>query len=150
MEMNGEADCPRADEEQLLYAKILQAGMYAGLALLFVTFALYTSGIVQPAVPVEQLPDYWTMSVQEYLEATNNDHLHREHPVSGWSWLSVLGKGDYLNFLGIALLSAVTIVCFLGIVPTLIRKKDKAYAAMALLEVVILTLAASGILNVGH
>jgi hypothetical protein len=150
MEMNGEADCPSADEEQLLYAKILQAGMYAGLALLLVTFVLYTSGIVQPAVPVEQLPDYWTMSVQDYLEATNHDHLHREHPVSGWSWLSVLGKGDYLNFLGIALLSAVTIVCFLGIVPTLIRKKERAYVVMALLEVVILTLAASGILSVGH
>jgi hypothetical protein len=150
MDMNGEADCPSADEEQLLYAKILQAGMYTGLALLFVTFALYTSGIVQPAIPVEQLPDYWTMSVQEYLEATNNDHLHREHPVSGWSWLSVLGKGDYLNFLGIALLSGVTIVCFLGIVPTLIRKKEKAYVAMALLEVLILALAASGILSVGH
>lgn len=150
MQMNGDADCPRADEEQLLYAKILQVGMYIGLALLLVTFALYTSGIVQPAVPVEQLPDYWTMNVHDYLEATNNDHLHHEHPISGWSWLSVLGKGDYLNFLGIAVLSAVTVFCFLGIVPTLIRKKEKAYVVMALLEVAILTLAASGILTVGH
>lgn len=150
MEMNGDADCPSADEEQLLYAKILQTGMYIGLALLLATFALYTSGIVAPTVPVEQLPDYWTMNVDDYLEATNQDHLHHEHPISGWSWLSVLGKGDYLNFLGIAVLSAVTIVCFLGIVPTLLRKKDKAYAVMALLEVAILTLAASGILSVGH
>ena len=150
METNGDIDCPGADEEQLLYAKILQTGMYIGLALLLVTFALYTSGIVQPAVPVEQLPDYWEMNVHDYLEATNHDHLHREHPVSGWSWLSVLGKGDYLNFLGIALLSAVTIVCFVGIVPTLLRKKDKAYVVMALLEAAILTLAASGLLTVGH
>lgn len=150
METNGDIDCPGADEEQLLYAKILQTGMYIGLALLLVTFALYTSGIVQPAVPVEQLPDYWTMNVDDYLEAINHDHLHQEHPVSGWSWLSVLGKGDYLNFLGIALLSAVTIVCFLGIVPTLIRKKDRAYVVMALLEAAILTLAASGIFSVGH
>ena len=44
----------------------------------------------------------------------------------------------------------MTIVCFLGIVPTLVRKKDKAYVVMALLEVAILTLAASGILAVGH
>lgn len=150
MEKNGDIECPGADEEQLLYARILQAGMYTGLALLFVTFALYTSGIVQPAVPVDQLPDYWTMNVHDYLEATNHDHLQREQSVSGWSWVSVLGKGDYLNFLGIALLSAVTIVCFLGIVPTLIRKKDKAYVVMAVLEVVILTLAASGVLSVGH
>ncbi|MGD2154597.1 MAG: hypothetical protein PVG79_15105 [Gemmatimonadales bacterium] len=150
METNAEVECPSAEEEQLLYAKILQAGMYVGLALLLVTFALYTSGTVQPAVPVEQLPDYWTMSVDEYLEATNHNHLHREHPVSGWSWLLVLGKGDYLNFLGIAVLSAVTIVCFVGVVPTLIRKKDTAYVVMAVLEAMILTLAASGILSVGH
>jgi hypothetical protein len=150
MDTNSEFECPGADEEQLLYAKILQAGMYIGLTLLLVTFALYSSGIVAPAVPVEQLPEYWTMNVHDYLEATNHDHLHREHAVSGWGWLSVLGKGDYLNFLGIALLSGVTIVCYLGIIPTLIRKKDKPYIIMAVLEVIILTLAASGILAVGH
>ncbi len=150
METNGEFECPAADEEQLLYANILQVGMYIGLTLLLVTFALYASGIVAPAVPVERLPEYWTLDVHEYLEATNRDHLHHEHPISGWSWLQVLDKGDYLNFIGIALLSGVTIVCFLGIVPTLIRKQDRAYVVMALLEVVILTLAASGILAVGH
>lgn len=150
MERNGDADCPSADEEQLLYAKILQAGMYIGLLLLLATFALYTSGALAPAVPVAELPNYWTMGVDDYLEATNHDYLHLEHPVSGWAWLSVLGKGDYLNFLGIAVLSAVTIVCFLGIVPTLVRKKDTPYVVMALLEAIILTLAASGILSVGH
>ena len=150
METNGETDCPSADEEQLLYANILQVGMFIGLALLLVTFALYTSGVIAPAVPIEQLPDYWTMNVHDYLEATNKDHLHQEHPITGWSWLWLLGKGDYLNFLGIVVLSSVTIVCFLGIVPTLLRKKDKVYAAMALLEAAILTLAASGILGVGH
>ncbi|MGD8700600.1 MAG: hypothetical protein PVJ43_14990 [Gemmatimonadales bacterium] len=150
METNGEFECPAADEEQLLYANILQVGMYIGLTLLLVTFALYTSGILAPAVPVEQLPDYWTMNVHDYLEATNRDHLHHEHPVSGWSWLTMLGKGDYLNFVGITLLSGVTIVCFVGIVPTLLRKQDTAYVVMALLEVAILVLAASGILAVGH
>ena len=150
METNGEFECPAADEEQLLYANILQVGMYFGLTLLLVTFALYTAGVVAPAVPVERLPDYWTMNVHDYLEAVNRDHLHREDPITGWSWLKVLGKGDYLNFLGIALLSGVTVVCFIGIVPTLIRKQDKAYVVMALLEVVILVLAARGILVVGH
>ena len=113
METSSDFECPSADEEQLLYAKILQVGMYSGLALLLLTFALYTSGIVEPAVPVEQLPAYWTMS-------------------------------------GIALLSTITIVCYAGIVPTLIRKKDKVYATLALVEIAILTLAASGILTAGH
>jgi hypothetical protein len=38
----------------------------------------------------------------------------------------------------------------LAIIPTLLRKKDNAYVAMALLEVIVLSLAASGILAVGH
>jgi hypothetical protein len=141
---------PRPNEEQLLYAKILEIGMYIGLGLLLVTFFLYVSGIVQPAVPVEELPNYWEMSVHDYLEATNHDHVHREHATTGWSWLLLLGKGDYLNFLGIALLSGVTIVCYLGIVPILIMKRDLVFAVIALVEVVILALAASGILSVGH
>jgi hypothetical protein len=148
--MSEDVETPQINEEQILYAKILEIGMYIGLAILLVTFALYGSGIVAPGIPVEELPKYWGMNAHDYLEATNRDHLHREHPITGWSWLSVLGKGDYLNFLGIALLSAVTIVCFLGIIPTLLRKKDKAYAAMALLEAAVLALAASGILTVGH
>jgi hypothetical protein len=150
METTGLPDCPSADEEQLLYANILQVGMSIGLALLLVSFALYTSGLVAPAVPVEQLPDYWTLSVDDYLEATNRDHLHQEHPIAGWAWIKVISKGDYLTFVGVALLSGVTIVCFLGIIPTLIRKGDTAYVAMAVLEVLILALAASGILAVGH
>ncbi|KPJ91006.1 MAG: hypothetical protein AMS18_09530 [Gemmatimonas sp. SG8_17] len=140
----------RPNEEQLLYAKILEIGMFVGLGLLLVTFFLYVSGIVGPAVPVEELPKYWEMSVHDYLEATNHDYVHSEHVITGWSWLAVLGKGDYLNFLGIALLSGVTVVCYLGIVPILIKKRDLVFAAIALVEVVILTLAASGILSVGH
>ncbi len=58
--------------------------------------------------------------------------------------------GDYLNFVGIALLAAVTIVCYIGILPNLFRKKDWIYATIAVLEVLILVLAASGIVAVGH
>ncbi len=148
--MTEDVDTPGINEEQILYAKILEVGMFVGLALLLVTFVLYVFGIVASAVPVEELPRYWAMNAHDYLEAVNRDYLRREHTVTGWTWLSLLGSGDYLNFLGIALLSLVTSACFLGIIPTLLRKKDRVYAIMALLEVVILTLAASGILGVGH
>jgi hypothetical protein len=148
--MSDDVKVPKVDEEQVLYARILETGMYIGLAVLLVTFSLYATGIVAPCVPVEDLPRYWVMSAQEFVEAANQHHLHREFPITGWAWLSVLGKGDYLNFLGIALLALVTVVCFLGIVPTLLRKHDRIYAAMAVAEAAILTLAASGILTAGH
>ena len=139
-----------ANEEQLLYAKILAIGMYLGLGTLLVTFTLYVTGIMAPAVPIEELPNYWTLSAHDYLVAINNDFLHRESIVVGWGWVAVLNMGDYLNFVGIALLALVTIVCYLGILPTLFRKKDWVYGAIAVLEVLVLALAASGIVTGGH
>jgi hypothetical protein len=141
---------PGVSGEQLLYARILAVGMYAGLVTLLLTFALYVSGVVEPAVPIEELPRYWTMSVHEYLDAANADYLHRDHALTGWWWLSALGKGDYLNWVGITLLSTVTLVCFVGITPTLLRKRDWVYASIAVAEVLVLGLAASGMLAAGH
>jgi hypothetical protein len=73
-----------------------------------------------------------------------------DHPPTGWAWITMLGRGDFLNFVGIVILGGVTIVCYLAIVPTLARKKDHAYLVMTLLEALVLALAASGILAVGH
>lgn len=139
-----------ANEEQLLYAKILAAGMYLGLGILLVTFVLYLTGIMAPAVPIEELANYWTLSAHDYLEVINHEFLHRDEVVVGWAWLSLLNTGDFVNFLGIALLALVTIFCYLGILPTLFRKKDWIYGTIAVLEIIILTLAASGIIAVGH
>ncbi len=148
--VEGPPELAAANEEQLLYAKILSAGMLVGLALLLVTFVLYSTGLVAPAVPIGELPRLWTLSAHEYLVTINEEFLHRDALVMGWGWVAVLSKGDFLNFVGIALLAAVTIVCYLGILPTLFRKKDWIYGTIALLEVVILVLAASGLVSAGH
>ena len=140
----------QASEEQMLYARILAVGMYIGLGILLVTFALYLTGAIPPAVPIQELPNYWTLSAHEYLEAINHEFLHRDSIVVGWGWIAVLNTGDYLNFIGIALLALVTIVCYLGILPTLFRKKDWVYGAIAVLEILVLALAASGIVSAGH
>ena len=131
----------RATEEQLAYAKLLDFGMKLGLLALIITFIVYLSGILTPYIPVNDLPRYWGMSVHENLEATGI------HP--GWSWLNMLGKGDFLNFVGIAFLAGVTILCYLRILPILFRKKDTVYGILAILEVLVLVLAASGILKAG-
>ena len=148
--MDSEANTQETQSEQLLYARVLEIGMYIGLVILFITFGLYASGILAPAVPLDQVANYWNQGVNEYLEAVNRDHLHLEHPPTGWAWVTMVGKGDFLNFIGIAILGGITIICYLAIVPALLRKKDFAYLAMAVLEVLVLSLAASGVLVVGH
>jgi hypothetical protein len=148
--MSSEATTQEEQSEQLVYAKVLEIGMYIGLVILFITFGLYVSRAVAPAVPLEQVSNYWSHGVHEYLEAVNDDFLQMEHPPTGWAWVTMLGKGDFLNFVGIAILAGITILCYLAIVPTLLRKKDNAYLVMSILEVLVLALAASGILAVGH
>ncbi len=130
-----------ATEEQLAYAKLLDSGMKLGLLTLIVTFIIYLTGILSPHVPVSDLPNYWKMPVHKYLAATGI------HP--GWAWLGMLGKGDFLNFIGIAFLAGVTIMCYVRIIPILLKKKDTIYAVLAVVEVLVLALAASGILKAG-
>lgn len=129
-------------EAQVLYAKVLEIGMYIGLASLLVTFALYVLGVMSPYVPLDKISNYWNLPVNEYLHTLNIP--------SGWGWVVLLGRGDFINFVGIVILSGVTIVCYLAIIPTLLRDNDKVYAGIALAEAVILSLAASGLLTVGH
>jgi len=131
----------KATQEQIVYARILDIGMKIGLLMLIVTFIVYLLGIFSPYLPVNDLPKYWGMSVHKYLERTGI------HP--GWAWLSMIGKGDFLNFIGIAFLAGITVICYFVIFPILLKKKDTVYAVFALLEVLVLVLAASGILKSG-
>jgi len=130
-----------ASAEQVVYAKILEKGMLFGLAILFVTFTLYTFGIMKPYIPLDAISRYWGVNVSDYLHQTGI------HP--GWSWVFMLGYGDFINFIGIAILAGVTVICYLAIIPALLRKKDTVYAILALLEAMVLSLAASGILGSG-
>ena len=131
----------KATEEQIAYAKLLDLGMKVGLLSLIITFIVYITGILAPHVPVNDLPKYWGMPVKQYLHATNI------HP--GWSWLGMLGKGDFINFVGIAFLAGVTMICYIRIIPILFRKKDSFYGILAIIEVLVLALAASGLLKAG-
>ena len=132
----------KASPEQVLYAKVLEWGMYLGLLILFITFGLYTLGIIDPYIPLDKISNYWSYNVHEYLEHAGI--------TAGWAWIGMLKYGDFINFIGVAILAGVTIFCYAAIVPTLLRSKDIAYAIMAVLEVIILGAAASGILAVGH
>ncbi len=137
-------------EEQVVYANILEKGMYVGLALLFITFAIYMFQILPSAVPLAEISNYWNQPVHSYLEEINHNYLHLDSLPEGWIWLTLLNKSDFLNFVGIAVLAGVTIMCYLVVVPVLLRKGDKLYAVLALAEAAILALAASGLLKVGH
>jgi len=131
-----------ATPEQLRYAEILEKGMFLGLALLLITFVIYATGMLKPYIAVNEISRFWSMNVHDYLQEA--------HVEGGWSWVGMLRYGDFINFVGIAILAGVTIFCFLLIIPVLLKNGDKIYAILAFLEVLVLGLAASGLLAVGH
>ena len=124
--------------EQQVYARWLDAGTRLGFVVLTASFLAYVLGLIDPLVPPQELTRLWGLPVDRYVAAIGGP--------TGWGWLGLLAKGDYLNFPGVALLASITIVCYARIVPTLIAQGDGLQVALAIIQVVILLAAASGLL----
>jgi hypothetical protein len=128
-------------EERIAYANTLNSGVKTGFAIVVICFLIYISGALAPIVPFSDLGGHWGLPVHEFIAKTGSP--------SGWDWVWKLNRGDALNFFAVAWLSTVTIVCYLRIIPILIRKGDTIYLVIAVLEVAVMLLAASGLLHVG-
>ena len=125
--------------EQRICARWLEIGARLGLAVLIASFAVYVLGLAEPLVAPQDLARLWTLPVDRYVAATGAP--------TGWGWLGLLGKGDYLNLFGVALLASVTAAACAAIVPALVRDGQRLQAAFALLQVLVLVIAASGLLR---
>jgi len=135
-------DAPHASPQQLVYARWLDIGTRIGFVVLVGAFAAYVLGISSPHVPVDELPRVWSLPVEEYLAAAGVR--------SGWGWMEHVMRGDYMNLVGVAMLSAVSIVCYARLVPIFWKERDRVYLAIVMLEIVVLLLAASGVLGGSH
>jgi hypothetical protein len=54
--------------EQHIYAKIIYHISNLGLLALIMGFILYIFGVLTPLVPLEELPQYWSLSLTQFLE----------------------------------------------------------------------------------
>lgn len=142
---------PGASIEQKRYGAILDIAMKVGLLVLVITFVLYLIGAPKPFIPVEDVSSYWTSKLHEVVNGEEVGYLHKTGIEPGWAWASPdnLKKSDFLTFAPIAFLASVTVICYLSILPIFLKRKDYIYAALAVTEVLVLVLAASGILPVG-
>ena len=128
--------------EQVAYANWLQWGTLIGLIALLGAFAVYLFGMAEPHVSHDRLAHLWSQPLAEYLRATGAP--------TGWSWVAMVGKGDYLNYVGIVILSGISLVCYLRVLPFFARSKEPVFVAIIVLEVLLIVLAASGVLVAGH
>ena len=127
--------------DQLIYANLLIIGVWSGIVILLATYFIYVAGILPSHVDTSLITEVWDKGVSEYLEITHSPH--------GWGWVALLSKGDFLNYIGFVLLALMTIFCYLVLARAYIRKKDWLFSVIACLEIVVLSLAASGILGGG-
>lgn len=124
------------------YALLLEWGTRIGLVVLVVGFAAYVLGFMTPLVSLHDLPQLWNQPVAVYLQKTGIP--------TGWGWLALVGKGDMLNLIGIAILSGCSVPPLLGLISLYLKRRDYVYASICAAIVLVLVLAASGLLSAGH
>ena len=127
---------------QELYARWLGAVSHLAFAGALVAFVLYAGGFLPTFVPLDALPGLWQLPVGEYLARTGG-------PV-GWGWLRLLAYADYLSLGCVALIAAVTVVCYLAVLPMLLKLEERVQAALVAAQIIVLLVAASGALAAGH
>ena len=132
----------RRDEAETTYARWLARGTQIGLGALAASFAVYVIGLLAPLVPFSELPRLWQQPVAQFVAETGAP--------TGWGWLAKLGTGDYLNILGVALLSSVTAVAYARVLFVYLRRGDRWHAALAIAQIAVLLAAASGVFSAGH
>jgi hypothetical protein len=130
------------DEAEATYARWLARGTQIGLGALVASFFAYVAGLLAPLVPFGELPRLWQLPVAQFVAQTGAP--------TGWGWLARLGAGDYLNILGVALLSSVTAVAYARVLFVYLRRGDRWHAALAVAQIVVLLAAASGLLAGGR
>lgn len=128
--------------EQIRYAEWLRWSGWLGLAVLVGAFGLYVTGVLPPVIAVEHLPQVWGLPSRELMQ--------RHELEGGWSWIGSLGRGDMLNILGIAILSGCSALPLLAVTGIYLRRGDRLFVALCLLQVAVLVLAASGLIAPGH
>jgi hypothetical protein len=128
--------------EALRYAFLLDWGTRIGLLALVISFMAYVFGVLTPHVPLAQLPSVWNQPVATHLELTATP--------TGWGWLTLAHTGDLSNMIGIALLAGCSLPPLLGLIPLYLKRRDYVYAGLCALIVMVLVLAASGVLTGGH
>jgi hypothetical protein len=129
------------DSAQRRYARALAWGARIGIALLVLGFAAYLFGLT-PHIPIERVPGLWSRPSSELLEQAGLR--------PGWHWAALVHRSDMLVLAAIAFLATCSLGALAAVVPIFHRRREYVFVAICILQVVVLLLAASGVLTGGH
>src|SRR5205807_441487 len=78
-----------------------------------------------PTLPPRELVGLWLVPVDHHIAASGAP--------TGWGWLGLLHKSDYLIFLAVAMLGFITALCYARIIPVLFAQGEHWRAVIAVL-----------------
>ncbi|MGQ9661380.1 MAG: hypothetical protein ACUVWX_03470 [Kiritimatiellia bacterium] len=136
--------CPRGIVQQR-FASVTQTGMVVDIAIVLITFGLYLWGRPAPLVPLVRVPELWEMSANEYGRAIAAEFFPDRQLPTGWAWLHLLGYSDYLTYCAVSILASTALIAYAAILPILARQQRWIYFVLGLVQLLVLGLAASGI-----
>lgn len=126
----------------MAYAEILSWVSLLGMIFLGLGFFIYLMQMLPSTVSIQEISQHW------HLKAS--DFTHQLHIPTGWAWIDHIFHGDILSYASIVFLSTGTIGCLAIVAVVFFREKNHIYTAIAIAQVLILLLAASGIVSSGH
>lgn len=129
-------------DEQRVYARWLDWTTRIGFAALVGAFLLYAFGVVEPHIPLQQLPELWSLPLDRYRELTGAP--------SGWHWWRYLDKSESHSLIGVGLLALATLVCYVRLVILLLRRRESLPAAIVAVQILVLLAAAANLFSAGH
>jgi hypothetical protein len=132
----------RIGDDHLCYAVWLARGTTVGFVVMAIAFVAYIAGVIEPQVPLAELPLLWREPAEHYLAATGI--------ANGWGWARLLDKGDMLSLVGVAALSGCSVLSLLAVAPVYLRQRKRLLAGVCVAEVVVIALAASNFLSASH
>ena len=113
-----------------------------GFAALVAGFLAYAFGWLRSTCRSSELPQFWGLPLAEYLARTDTP--------TGWGWLAHLHKGEFAGPLGIAISPGVRPCAWPRSFRCTRAAGTACSPASASLEILVLLLAASGVLTLGH
>lgn len=130
------------DPVQEGFAKVLIWIVRIGLVAMAATFVLYVSSTVGSALPVDGVADYWHLDSAEYRDVTSG--------AQGWQWIRDIGDGSTLAFSALVFFPASVIVAVAIAALLYMRHGVGRYAIISVLLAIVLLVAATGVISIGH
>ncbi len=137
-----EKNSPGTEKVQLVYARVLNTASHVAIFFLAAGYLIYILQLLPSSVPIESIAGNWHLSASEMQQ--------KIHTPSTWVFFStpgILFNGDIVSYLSIFYLSMVTVICLAVAAVIFYRGKNYLYTTITILQVLVLLIAASGVIH---